>query len=58
MLDKVKLELAAKNWIDAWNKRDFEGLMSHYAEGVEFTKNLNNEDPFAFITAYFSPICM
>jgi ketosteroid isomerase-like protein len=36
MLDKAKLETAAEDWIAAWNNRDFEKLMSHYADDVEF----------------------
>jgi ketosteroid isomerase-like protein len=37
MPDKEKLEQAARNWIESWNKRDFNAIMSHYAEEVKFS---------------------
>ena len=36
MLDKVKLKRAAESWIDSWNSRDMENVMSHYADDVMF----------------------
>lgn len=27
----------ARDWIDAWNRRDVEGVLLHYADEVEFT---------------------
>lgn len=37
MLDKAKAETFAEEWIDAWNKRDLERVLSHYAESVKFS---------------------
>lgn len=28
---------AAKDWCDAWNRRDIDGIMRHYADDVEFS---------------------
>jgi ketosteroid isomerase-like protein len=28
---------AAREWCDAWNRRDIEGIMHHYADDVEFS---------------------
>jgi hypothetical protein len=36
MIDKEKTEQAARLWLNDWNNRDFEKVMSHYAEDVEF----------------------
>lgn len=30
----------AQGWIEAWNRRDLESLLSHYAEDVEFRSPL------------------
>lgn len=30
----------AREWIDAWNSHDLDRIMSHYAEGLEFTSPL------------------
>ena len=27
----------ARHWCDAWNRRDLDGIMTHYAEDVEFS---------------------
>jgi ketosteroid isomerase-like protein len=41
--DEAKLMLreqaweAAKDWCDAWNCRDLDGIMLHYADDVEFS---------------------
>src|SRR5205809_64676 len=31
-----KIEALAQNWIQAWNQRDLEAVLSHYTEDVEF----------------------
>jgi ketosteroid isomerase-like protein len=28
---------AARDWCDAWNRRDIDGIMNHYADDVEFS---------------------
>lgn len=28
---------AARNWCDAWNRRDLDAIMDHYADDVEFS---------------------
>jgi hypothetical protein len=28
---------AARDWCDAWNNRDLDGIMHHYADNVEFS---------------------
>jgi hypothetical protein len=28
---------AARDWCDAWNRRDLDGIMHHYADDVEFS---------------------
>ncbi|GII54760.1 hypothetical protein Pth03_31490 [Planotetraspora thailandica] len=33
--DADKIE-AAKHWVDAWNRRDLEAILGHYADDVEF----------------------
>ena len=30
----------AEEWVQAWNSRDVESLLSHYSENVEFRSNL------------------
>lgn len=30
----------AEEWIDAWNRHDLDRVLSHYAEGVEFSSPL------------------
>jgi hypothetical protein len=39
MLDKQRLEQAARTWMEAWNKRDFDTIMAHYADEVEFNSD-------------------
>ena len=33
-------EAFAKNWVQAWNERDLEGVLSCYTEDVEFSSPL------------------
>ena len=40
MLDKTKAEAFAMEWITAWNSRDLERVLSHYAEDVSFSSPL------------------
>ncbi len=35
-MDKEKLQQAARRWINDWNQRNLEDVMTHYAEDVEF----------------------
>lgn len=40
----------AEAWVDAWNRHDLDAILSHYAEGVEFTSPfvrqvLGSDDP-------------
>src|SRR5260370_36579512 len=35
-----KIEALAQNWIQAWNQRDLEAVLSHYTEDVEFQSPL------------------
>ncbi len=37
MIDRPKAETFAAEWIAAWNSRDLERILSHYAEDFEFT---------------------
>ena len=37
MINKAKAETFAEEWIDAWNDRDLERVLSHYADNVEFS---------------------
>lgn len=37
MIDKAKAETFAEEWIAAWNDRDLERVLSHYADSVEFS---------------------
>ena len=30
----------ARTWVQAWNRRDLEGLLSHYADDIEFRSPL------------------
>jgi SnoaL-like domain len=36
MIDKKKLEQAARTWMNDWNNRSIQNLMSHYADDVIF----------------------
>ena len=36
ILDAEVVRRAAEHWIAAWNRRDLEGILSHYAEDVRF----------------------
>ena len=40
MLDKTKAEAFATEWITAWNNRDLDRVLSHYAEDVSFSSPL------------------
>ncbi len=47
MLTNQKANQIAREWIEAWNRHDLDAIISHYADGVEFTspfvvKLLNN----------------
>ncbi|MGH9256958.1 MAG: nuclear transport factor 2 family protein [Vicinamibacterales bacterium] len=35
-MDVQRTEVFAKEWIQAWNQRDVEAVVSHYSEDVEF----------------------
>src|ERR1017187_1413318 len=35
-MDKEKLQQAARQWINDWNQRNLENIMSHYADDVQF----------------------
>lgn len=37
MTDVEDLRRAAIAWCDAWNRRDLDGVMTHYADAVEFS---------------------
>ncbi|MEW5977782.1 MAG: nuclear transport factor 2 family protein [Acidobacteriota bacterium] len=37
MLSKSQAEAFAEDWIAAWNSHDLPRILSHYAEGVEFS---------------------
>lgn len=34
MVDRKKLEESARRWIEAWNTRDMDAIMDHYADDV------------------------
>jgi ketosteroid isomerase-like protein len=36
MLDAQQVQAFAADWIDAWNARDLDRILSHYADGIEF----------------------
>jgi hypothetical protein len=36
MIDKQKLEQAARAWMEDWNNRSIQNLMTHYADDVIF----------------------
>ena len=36
MADSNSLKAHALSWIDAWNRHDLEGILSHYADDVVF----------------------
>jgi hypothetical protein len=35
-MDKEKLQQAAHQWINDWNQRNLENIMTHYADDVQF----------------------
>lgn len=37
MISQEKAAQIAKDWIDSWNRRDLDSIMSHYAEEIELT---------------------
>lgn len=37
MISKDRAEQFAKEWIAAWNARDLEKILSHYADRIEFS---------------------
>ena len=42
-------QIKAQNWVDAWNKRDLDAVMTHYADDVSVCsplvkRRLNNSD--------------
>ena len=39
-MDAQQTEAFAKEWIQAWNQRDLEAVLSHYTEDVEFQSPL------------------
>ena len=39
-MDAQQTERFAKGWIQAWNQRDLEAVLSHYTEDVEFQSPL------------------
>jgi len=39
-MDAQQTEAFAKRWIQAWNQRDIEAVLSHYTEDVEFQSPL------------------
>jgi ketosteroid isomerase-like protein len=39
-MDVQRTEVFAKEWIQAWNQRDVEAVVSHYSEDVEFQSPL------------------
>jgi ketosteroid isomerase-like protein len=39
-MDVQQTEVFAKEWIQAWNRRDLEAVLSHYTEDVEFQSPL------------------
>jgi len=47
-MDVIAAEQIAKSWTEAWNSRDLDALMEHYADGVvfhsPFIKLLNEGD--------------
>lgn len=36
-IDPERARRVAGEWFDAWNRHDVEAVLSHYADGVEFT---------------------
>jgi hypothetical protein len=36
MMDKVKADAFARAWMSAWNDRDIDRILSHYADGIVF----------------------
>jgi ketosteroid isomerase-like protein len=39
-MDIQQIDALAKEWIQAWNRRDVEAVLDHYAEDVEFRSPL------------------
>ena len=39
-MDTEQTETFAKGWIQAWNQRDLEAVLSHYTEDIEFQSPL------------------
>jgi len=39
-METQQTEAFAKGWIQAWNQRDLEAILSHYTEDVEFQSPL------------------
>jgi ketosteroid isomerase-like protein len=39
-MEITKSEAIAREWVQAWNRRDLESLLSHYADDVEFRSPL------------------
>ena len=39
-MDVQQAEVFAREWVQAWNQRDLEAILSHYAEDVEFQSPL------------------
>jgi len=39
-MDIQEIEAFAKEWIESWNRRDFEAVLDHYTEDVEFRSPL------------------
>ena len=37
MLTKNEVEIFASEWIEAWNARDLERILSHYSSDIEFS---------------------
>jgi ketosteroid isomerase-like protein len=40
MIERAVAEGWARDWIDAWNRHDLDGVMAHYAEALEFVSPL------------------
>ena len=36
MIDAQQAEIFAQEWLDGWNQRDVEAILSHYTDDVEF----------------------
>jgi ketosteroid isomerase-like protein len=39
-MGKTTSDVFAREWVQAWNRRDLESLLSHYADDVEFRSPL------------------